>query len=142
MTESRLLNKFLINKTAKLYIKSKGINVSVFFERKKKNFFENVDNKNITDNKIFWKTVKPFLANKSWSNRTKITFTQKDETISRSKDVAEIFNTVFANVLSNLGIVINESILGNAGETNDSTVNITERYKTHPSIRLIKKHAT
>ena len=108
----------------------------------KKSFFENVDNKNITDNKKFWKTVKPFLANKSWSNRTKITFTQKDETISRSKDVAEIFNTVFVNVLSKLGIVINESILGNTGETNDSTVNIIERYKTHPSIRLIKKHAT
>ena len=88
------------------------------------------------------KTVKPFLANESSSNRNKITLTQKDETISRSKDVAEIFNTVFVNVLSNLGIVINESLLGNTGETNDSTVNIIERYKSHPSIRLIKKHAT
>ena len=66
----------------------------VFFEGEK-SFFENLDTKNITDNKNFWKTVKPFLANKISSNRNKITLTQKDEVISRSKDVAEIFNTFF-----------------------------------------------
>ena len=48
----------------------------------------------------------------------------------------------FVNVVSNLGIVINESVLGNTGETNDLIVNIIERYKTHPSIRLLKEHAT
>ena len=124
-------------------IKGKGITVSVFFERKKKVSFENLDTKNITDNKKFWKTVKRFLANKSSSNRNKITLTQIDETISRSKDVAEVFNTFFVNVVSNLGIVINENLLGNIGETNDSNiVNINERYKTHPSIRPIKQHTT
>ena len=62
--------------------------------------------------------------------------------ISRSKDVAEIFNTFFVNVVSNLGIVINESLLGNSVETNDPIVNFIDWYKTHPSIRLIKEHAT
>ena len=76
------------------------------------------------------------------SNRNKITLTQKDKIISRSKDVAEIFNTFFVNVVSNLGIVINESLLGNSVEANYPIANIIERYKTHPSIRLIKEHAT
>ena len=39
------------------------------------------------------------------------------------------------------GIVINESLLGYSVETNDPMVNITERYKTHPSIRLIKRYS-
>ena len=99
------------------------------FSKGKKSFFENFDTKNITDNKQFRKTVKPFLGNN----------TQKDEIISCSKDVAEIFNTYFVNAVSNLGIVINKSLLGNSVETNDPTVNIIESYKTRPSIRLIKE---
>ena len=49
---------------------------------------------------------------------------------------------MFVNVASNLGIFVNKSLLGNTGEINGPTVNIIERYKTHPSIRLIKEHAT
>ena len=67
---------------------------------------------------------------------------RQDETISRSKDVAEVFNTFFVDVVSNLGVVVNGSLLGNTGETNDPIVNVNERYKTHPSIRLKKEHAT
>ena len=66
-----------------------------------------------------------------------------NETISRSKNVAEVFNTFSVNVVSNLGIVINENLLGNTGETNDpNIVNINESYKTHPSIRPIKDYTT
>ena len=73
--------------------------MSVFFKRKK-SFFENLNTKNITDNKIFWKAVKPFLPKKISSNRNKITLTEKYEIIYRSKDVAGIFNTFFVNVVS------------------------------------------
>ena len=126
----------------KLHIKRKEITVSVFFERKKKVSMKIQILKISLIINFFWKTVKHFLANKISSNRNKITPTQKDEIISRSKDVAEIFNTFFVNIVSNLGIVINESLLVNSGGTNDPIVNIIERYKTHPSIRLIKEHAT
>ena len=144
MARSRLRNKFLKNKThsnKNAYKRQRNYCVSVF-RKEKKSFFENLDTKNITDNKKFWKTVKHFLANKSSSNRNKITLTQKDETVSRSKDLAEVFNTFFVNAVSNLGVVIIESLLDNTGETSDPIVNIIERYKTHPSIRLIKEHAT
>ena len=53
-----------------------------------------------------------------------------------------MFNTFFVNVVSNLGIVIKESLLVNSVETNDPIVNIIEQHKTHPSIRLIKEHTT
>ena len=53
--------------------------------------------------------------------------------IYRSKDVVEMFNLLFVNVVSNLGIVINESILVNSVETNDPIVN--KQYNTLSSIR-------
>ena len=76
------------------------------FLKEKKVFFVNVDTKNITDNKFFWKTVKPFLVNKISSNPNEMSIIQKDEIISRSKNVAEIFSTVFENFVSNLSILI------------------------------------
>ena len=76
------------------------------FLKEKKVFFVNVDTKNITDNKFFWKTVKPFLVNKISSNPNEMSIIQKDEIISRSKNVAEIFNTAFENFVSNLSILI------------------------------------
>ena len=75
MARSRLRNKFLKNKThsnKNAYKRQRNYCVSVF-RKEKKSFFENLDTKNITDNKKFWKTVKRFLANKSSSNRNKIT---------------------------------------------------------------------
>ena len=77
MTRYRLRNKFLKNKTQSnetAYKKQRNYCVSLF-RKEKKSFFENLDTKNITDNKKFWKTVKPFLANKFSSNRNKITLT-------------------------------------------------------------------
>ena len=139
MTRSRLRNKFLKNET--VYKKQRNYCVS-YFREERKSFFGNLDTKNITDNKNFWKTAKPLLANKISNNHNKITLTQKDEIISRRKEFAEIFNTFFVNAVSKLGIVINESLLANSVETNDPIVNIIDRYKTHPSIRLIKNHAT
>ena len=61
------------------------------FRIERKSSFENLDTsqlKNITDNKKFWKTAKPFLANKVSSNPNKITPTQEDEQRCR-------FNTFF-----------------------------------------------
>ena len=65
MTRSRLRSKFLKNKTqSNKTANKKQRNYCVsLFRKKKKSFFENLDTKNITDNKKIWKTGKPFLAN-------------------------------------------------------------------------------
>ena len=57
-----------------------------------------------------------------------MTITQKDEIVSRSKDVTEIFNSCFINAVSNLGVVINESLPGKSVEKCYPIVNITEWY--------------
>ena len=67
MTRSKLRNKYLKHKTDEnrlLY--TQQINKCVSVLRKTKiNYYGNLDEKDITDNKIYWKTVNPLLSDKS-----------------------------------------------------------------------------
>ena len=60
---SRLRNKFL-NKTSnidrKAYKKQRNYAVSIL--RNEKRIYSNLGSKAVTGNRIFWKTVKPFLS--------------------------------------------------------------------------------
>ena len=71
MKRSRLRNKFLKNKSEvdkKNYVKQR--NYCVFLLRRtKKGYYGNLDPKKVADNRIFWRTVKPFLSNKSIENK-------------------------------------------------------------------------
>ena len=58
---SRLRNKFLNTKRdidRKVYNKQRNLCVNLI-RQESKNFFNNINTRDITDNKIFWKTVKP-----------------------------------------------------------------------------------
>ena len=49
---------------------------------------------NYTDNKKFWKTVKPLFSNCGGGSQ-KITLIEDGEIISNDQEVAETFNTFF-----------------------------------------------
>ena len=60
--------------------------------RKEKNkYYENIEMRNISDNKKFWKTIKPFFSDKSITSE-KITSIEKGEIISKDSRIAEIMN--------------------------------------------------
>ena len=61
LKRSRLKKKNRRNKT--LYIKQRNYSVSLL--RKKGEYYENLFIKNVNDNKLFWKSVKPLLSDKS-----------------------------------------------------------------------------
>ena len=67
MTRSRLLNRFRQDRTMSSHVAyKKQRNICVKLLRKnKKYFFNNLDVKCVTDNKKFWKTVKPCLTDKA-----------------------------------------------------------------------------
>ena len=65
-TRSRLRHRFLKSrseKNRKLICKRRNKCVSLL-RKSKKDYFGNVSQKNITENKCFWKTVKPFCQKK------------------------------------------------------------------------------
>ena len=78
MKRSRLRNKFLNTKSdidRKAYNKQRNLCVSLI-RREKKNFFNNISTRDITDNKTFWKTVKPLFTDKI-QIKSKITLIEK-----------------------------------------------------------------
>ena len=78
MKRSRLRNKFLNTKSdidRKAYNKQRNLCVSLI-RSEKKNFFSNIDTSDITNNKTFWKTVKPFFTDKI-KTKSKITLIEK-----------------------------------------------------------------
>ena len=79
MKRSRIRNKFLNTKSnidRKAYKKQRNLCVSLI-RREKKNFFNNICTRDITDNKTFWKTVKHLFTDKI-QTKSKITLIQKN----------------------------------------------------------------
>ena len=74
MTRNRLRNRFLKNRN-NLLRKQRNLCVSLLRKYKKKNFSK-LNEKQITDNKRYWKTVKLFLSNKAQSSE-RINLTEK-----------------------------------------------------------------
>ena len=66
------------------------------FKREKKKYYENIDTKQITDNKKFWKTVKPLFSEKITEKRS-IILVDDNEIISKDKKVADTLNEFFSN---------------------------------------------
>ena len=78
MKRSRLRNKFLNTRSdidRKAYNKQRNLCVSLI-RREKKIFFNNISTSDITDNKTFWKTVKPLFTDKI-QTKSKITLIEK-----------------------------------------------------------------
>ena len=70
MTRTRLRNRFLKNRSNRnrdLFRQQRNSCLSLL-RKSKKDYFSNLNEKQITDNKRFWKTVKPFLSNKVQSS--------------------------------------------------------------------------
>ena len=105
MTRSRLRNKYLKDKTEEnrlLYTQQRNKCVSLL-RKTKINYYGNLNVKNITDNKKFWKTVKPFLSDKSKTS-DKIYLNENGELLNSESETAEVLNNFFLNIVKNLKI--------------------------------------
>ena len=152
MKRSRLRNKFLNTKSdidRKAYNKQRNLCVSLI-RREKKNFFNNISTRDITDNKTFWKTVKPLFTDKV-QTKSKITLIEKkvasregqeqivsEKVISEDQAVAEVFNKFFINIVPNLKISPNHNYDTDFIVTNDQVTNALNKFRNHPSIVMIK----
>ena len=67
MKRSRLCNNFLRNRTEvkKILYNRQRNNFAFLLRRSKTGYYKNLNVKNVTDNKLFWKSAKPLLSDKS-----------------------------------------------------------------------------
>ena len=140
MTRTRLRKKYLKNRTLlnqKQFNRQRN-NCVKLLRKTKKQYYSNLNEKNVIDNKKFWKTVKPFLSNKTIKSSS-ITLVENDKILKEEGIIAETFNTFFTNIVTNLKIppyITNDSNK-TFESTDDAITAIMEKYKTHPSITTI-----
>ena len=134
---SQLENKYIRNSTVEnmnKYKKHKNF-CSKLYKKERKKFYYQLDIKNITDNKLFWKTMKPFLSDKC-TYASKISLVHNDNVISDDQKLADIFHNFFEQAVDNLGIQEYQSYHNiDINSTSDDPIDYAiAKYKNHPSI--------
>ena len=91
---------------------NKQRNCSATLWRKvEKEYYGSLDEKQVTDNKTFWNTVKHFLSGKT-INSPKITLVEKDEIMNNEEKIAKSFSTFLTNIgTSKVNVLIKTLIL-------------------------------
>ena len=62
--------------------------------RTKKDYFQNLSVKDLSDNRKIWKTIQPYFSNKGF-NRNKMLYKEKSELVSRRKTTSLYYEQVF-----------------------------------------------
>ena len=139
MKRTKLRNKFLKERTdesKKRYTLQRNYCVSLL-KKTKKNYYDSLNEKDVSDNKTFWKTVKPFLSDKIVS-KEQILLVENEEIISEDSKIAESLNSFFSNIVKNLKIPgyrpHNDSLFENVS---DPILQVILKYRNHPSILTI-----
>ena len=112
----------------------------MFFSKKsKEEYFDNIDLRNVTDNKKFWKTVKPLFTDKGMNR--KIILVEDDEIISENEQISESLNNFFADAVINLNIPQYEDRTSNTKSSDYLVPRAILKHKSHPSVKLIKTNS-
>ena len=140
MQRSKLRNIFLKNRTEENrnnYAKQRNLYVTIL-RKSKREFYGNINEKKLCDNKKFWGVVKPELSNKVVSNE-KIILVEKDNIVENDKKTVTVLNDFFSNIITNLGIP--QYIEGEPVSQNidDPLMKAIIKYRLHPSIIAIKE---
>ena len=138
MDRTRLRNEFLNNRSAEnklAYNRQRNYCVSLT-PKSKRDYYNNFDNRNVTDNKLFWKTFKPLFSDKG-PMRQKIILIENDKITGNNKEISEIFNNFFSSIVAKLNIPKYEDLSVNSVNSEDPLENLVTKYKNHPSIRAI-----
>ena len=150
---SRLLNKAIMKRSRlegvyyrtksehdKIIYKSHKNYVSRLYKRERKAFYQNLDLRDLLDNRKFWKNVKPLFSNKDIC-KNKITLVKGNDIITDDIIVAETLNSFFRDAVSSLGVEIDAYLLNKVPRAlHYSPIDhIIEEFASHSSIIKINE---
>ena len=141
MKRSFLERKFYKSKTAgdcRAYKKQKKY-CNRLYKQERRNYFSNLNLRDITDNKRFWNTTKPLFSDKG-GGKENIVLVKGDKIISDDAEVAQTFNDFFENNISSLGITENRFLLSAINTELSDVDEAIAKFAVHPSITGIKEN--
>ena len=101
--------------------------------KSKKEYFNSLNMKQVSDNKLFWKSVKPFFHDKG-SNSSKITLVEENNIISDEKEIANIMNNYFINVTKTLNLKKQLGLVRSGVNEFENHISIKMIHKKYPEI--------
>ena len=111
---------------------------SRLYKREKKKHFNNLDLNQITDNKLFWKTVKPLLSDKG-VNTTKKNSLDGEKTVTEDKEAAKTLSYYFSTAVNSLDIIENKSLVTETENLVDPAEIAIKKFENHPSVFSMKE---
>ena len=150
MTRSRLRIIYFKNRSdnnKREYNKERNYCVSLL-RKTKTNYYANLNEKDLTDNKQFWRTVKPLLSDKIKSSE-KITLVEQRETLDTDGNIddeivnhdvkfAETLNRLFSNAVNDLKISGFHGAVPLADNISHPIFRAVLKYQNHPRTITIK----
>ena len=101
-------------------------------------YFKNLNETNVCDNKELWKVDKPLLSSKIISNG-KITTVEGDKIRRIDKETVKVLNEFFSKVVTRLNIPQFNQIKRTSENISDPVIKAIVKYRAHPSVIAIKK---
>ena len=142
MKRSELATKYHKTKSIEDYnnYKKQRNFCSKLYKKERKKFYDNLDIKNITDNKKSWKTLKPLLRDKAKCGSSKINLVENDEILSTDKGIAEAFNNYYSNAVKSLNLQCDSEHLSDVSDETDPIERAIKKFKNHSSIININQN--
>ena len=111
------------------------------YKRERRNHYNKLNVKDITDNNKFWAVMQPLFSDKG-GIKDRIALVENNEIISESGQVAEIFNDYFqvSGSMKSLGITENKLLLNPVAEKDLDVDRCIIKFESHPSIIIIRRH--
>ena len=92
----------------------------------------------ITNNKLFWKTVKPLLSDKG-VNTTKVSLVDGGKTVTENKEVKKTLNHYFRTEVRFPDIIENKCLPTETENLEDPVEIAIKKFENHPSVLSIKE---
>ena len=118
------------------YSKQRNFCVSLL-RKTKKDYYRNLNEKDVIDNKKFWKTVKPLFSDKVKSSE-KITLVHEDKMITTDEENAKILNSFFSNVVKHLEIPEFKDIDFSAECISHPALKALMKFCNHPNVSAVR----
>ena len=140
MLRTKLRNIYLQNPTEEnglIFRKLRNYCVKLL-KQTKKSYYENLNINIITDNRKFWKYIKPSFSDKIATSSNLILYDNED-IISKENDVAEIFNSYFSNIVNTSDITDMGNYNAYADDISNPILMAISKYSEHPKHSFYKK---
>ena len=136
MHRKNLRNKYVKSRTEenhKTFKTQRNLCVKLL-RRAKSDYYRNLSLGDLTDNRKFWKTVKPVFSNEVQTTSS-ITLIEDGKMMTEDLKIAEIFNHYFTNITESLGISEDQTLLSPTNGINDPLKKPLRNMKIIPALK-------